>query len=101
MKKRIITIVVALLLVAVTAVTIYAANNETRVMFGMSPYYCNGIPEGHNVPGWAFVEENHSGYHMSHYQIYIGTAKCSICNRTITKTVHPGCTANMCVMVGK
>ncbi len=99
MKKRIITIVVTLLLVAVTAVTIYAANNETRVMFGMSPYYCNGVALGHDVSNWTFVTEYHKGYCTSHYQIYTGT--CHNCGRTITNTVQPGCTEDMCVMVRK
>lgn len=99
MRKRIITIAIALLLMAVTAVTIYAASNETRVMFGMDPYYCNGIVEGHHVPVWTFVRENHTGYHMSHYQVYTGM--CDYCDQIVTNIIHPGCTIHGCVMVGK
>ena len=77
MRRKIITIVLALLILAVTAITIYAVSNETKVMFGMSPYYCNGVAGGHYVPTWTLVGENHSGYHMTHYQIYTG--KCDIC----------------------
>lgn len=98
MKKRVFSIVTLLVLLLVTVVTIYAANNE-EPFFGMHPYHCSANSGGHYVPTWTFDSECHSGYHMSHYQQYHGT--CSYCNRNIINNVFPGCTDKVCVMVGK